>query len=145
MVSLSCIARTRDVGNDVCRHQERIYPLPSKTSRLNLFHNLRFLDLTLVFFLSRFLDSCMSLNRFRLRMAEEISKTKLGSSASVSDSSAASAATNAAKSRWKILWPSSLRWIPTSTDNIIAAENRLLSILKYVTFMDFYRDGLIKD
>ncbi|XP_056859162.1 1-acylglycerol-3-phosphate O-acyltransferase [Raphanus sativus] len=74
----------------------------------------------------------MSLNRFRLRMAEEISKTKLGSSSSSSASAAAaaSAATNAAKSRWKIVWPNSLRWIPTSTDNIIAAENRLLSILK---------------
>jgi len=77
----------------------------------------------------------MNLTRFasRLRMAEEISKTKVGSSstASVADSSAAaSAATNAAKSRWKILWPNSLRWIPTSTDYIIAAEKRLLSILK---------------
>lgn len=81
----------------------------------------------------------MSLNRFRLRMAEEISKTKLGSSSSstaaVADSSAAAAAaTNAAKSRWKILWPNSLRWVPTSTDYIIAAEKRLLSILKY-TFL----------
>jgi hypothetical protein len=28
------------------------------------------------------------------------------------------------------LWPNSLRWIPTSTDYIIAAEKRLLSILK---------------
>lgn len=79
----------------------------------------------------------MNLSRFasRLRMAEEISK-KVGSSstASVADSSAAtSAATNAAKSRWKILWPNSLRWIPTSTDYIIAAEKRLLSILKYIS------------
>ncbi|CAH2078101.1 unnamed protein product, partial [Thlaspi arvense] len=31
---------------------------------------------------------------------------------------------------WKILWPNSLRWVPTSTDFIIAAEKRLLSILK---------------
>ncbi|KAF3488179.1 hypothetical protein F2Q69_00057304 [Brassica cretica] len=54
-------------------------------------------------------------------MAEEISK-------STGDSSAA---TNAAKSKWKILRPNSLRWIPTSTDNTIAAEKRLLSILKY--------------
>ncbi|KAF3488596.1 hypothetical protein F2Q69_00057306 [Brassica cretica] len=57
-------------------------------------------------------------------MAEEISK-------SAGDSSAATAAaTNAAKSKWKILRPNSLRWIPTSTDNTIAAEKRLLSILK---------------
>lgn len=81
-------------------------------------------------------------------MAEEVSTKKFGSSAtaSVADSSAAtSAATNAAKSRWKILWPNSLRWIPTSTDYIIAAEKRLLSILKYiflsfpfVSSLDFY-------
>ncbi|KFK29071.1 hypothetical protein AALP_AA7G084800 [Arabis alpina] len=63
-------------------------------------------------------------------MAEEIAKTTKLGSASVADSSAASAATTAAKSRWKILWPNSLRWIPTSTDYIIAAEKRLLSILK---------------
>jgi pimeloyl-ACP methyl ester carboxylesterase len=28
------------------------------------------------------------------------------------------------------VWPSALRWIPTSTDRIIAAEKRLLSVLK---------------
>ncbi|XP_057435022.1 probable 1-acylglycerol-3-phosphate O-acyltransferase [Lotus japonicus] len=32
------------------------------------------------------------------------------------------------KSFWS--WPSSLRWIPTSTDHVIAAEKRLLSIIK---------------
>ncbi|XP_042035846.1 probable 1-acylglycerol-3-phosphate O-acyltransferase [Salvia splendens] len=42
------------------------------------------------------------------------------------NSSAAVTAT--AKSR--SLWPSVLRWIPTSTDHIIAAEKRLLSLLK---------------
>ncbi|CAN8230767.1 unnamed protein product [Cochlearia groenlandica] len=62
----------------------------------------------------------MNLNRFASRMSEEISKTNLASSSSSS----------AAKSRWKMLWPNSLRWIPTSTDYIIAAEKRLLSILK---------------
>lgn len=64
----------------------------------------------------------MSLLRSRwwsssLRMAEEISKSaELGSSSA------------AAKSR--SLWPSVLRWIPTSTDHIIAAEKRLLSLVK---------------
>jgi len=29
------------------------------------------------------------------------------------------------------VWPPALRWIPTSTDRIIAAEKRLLSIVKY--------------
>ncbi|PON93825.1 Epoxide hydrolase-like [Trema orientale] len=50
-------------------------------------------------------------------MAEEMSK-----------SASATATTSAAKSR--SLWPSVLRWIPTSTDHIIASENRLLSIVK---------------
>ncbi|KAF8405333.1 hypothetical protein HHK36_010237 [Tetracentron sinense] len=49
------------------------------------------------------------------RMAEEISKTE-----------AESVATSG--SRWA--WPSLLRWIPTSTDHIIAAEKRLLSIIQ---------------
>ncbi|KZV48519.1 putative 1-acylglycerol-3-phosphate O-acyltransferase [Dorcoceras hygrometricum] len=43
-------------------------------------------------------------------------------------SSAATTAVAAAKRR--SLWPSVLRWIPTSTDHIIAAEKRLLSIIK---------------
>ncbi|KAI4336816.1 hypothetical protein L6164_015296 [Bauhinia variegata] len=50
-------------------------------------------------------------------MAEEISKSDLGSSA-----------TSAAKT--SLFWPSVLRWIPTSTDHIIAAEKRLLSLVK---------------
>ncbi|CAK9148247.1 unnamed protein product [Ilex paraguariensis] len=47
------------------------------------------------------------------RMAEEISS---------------STATTTIKKR--SLWPSVLRWIPTSTDHIIAAEKRLLSTIK---------------
>ncbi|OMO87471.1 Alpha/beta hydrolase-1 [Corchorus capsularis] len=50
-------------------------------------------------------------------MAEEISKAELQSSESTF-----------AKTR--SLWPSVLRWIPTSTDRIIAAEKRLLSLVK---------------
>ncbi|XP_010271460.1 PREDICTED: probable 1-acylglycerol-3-phosphate O-acyltransferase [Nelumbo nucifera] len=50
-------------------------------------------------------------------MAEEISKADVESSAA---------------STWKrrLVWPSVLRWIPTSTDHIIAAEKRLLSLVK---------------
>lgn len=42
---------------------------------------------------------------------------------------ASAAATTLTKK--KSLWPSVLRWIPTSTDHIIAAEKRLLSLAKY--------------
>ncbi|CAL0318988.1 unnamed protein product [Lupinus luteus] len=50
------------------------------------------------------------------RMAQEIRKNDVGLSSSRSSS--------------RRLWPSVLRWIPTSTDHIIASEKRLLSILK---------------
>ncbi|XP_006854859.2 probable 1-acylglycerol-3-phosphate O-acyltransferase [Amborella trichopoda] len=49
-----------------------------------------------------------------VKMAEEISR--------------ANAESAAIKSR--SLWPSILRWIPTSTDHIIASEKRLLSVVK---------------
>nr|KJB58137.1 hypothetical protein B456_009G196500 [Gossypium raimondii] len=51
------------------------------------------------------------------KMAEEINKSEIRSSPSI-----------IAKSR--SLWPSVLRWIPTSTDHIIASEKRLLSLVK---------------
>ncbi|OIV96318.1 hypothetical protein TanjilG_09745 [Lupinus angustifolius] len=51
------------------------------------------------------------------RMAQEIRKNDVGLSSSSSSSS-------------RRLWPSVLRWIPTSTDHIIDSEKRLLSILK---------------
>jgi abhydrolase domain-containing protein 5 len=50
-------------------------------------------------------------------MAEEIRSAEMGSAT----------ATAAKKGS---LWPSVLRWIPTSTDHIIAAEKRLLSLVK---------------
>ncbi|KAI3464878.1 hypothetical protein Pfo_021541 [Paulownia fortunei] len=53
------------------------------------------------------------------KMAEEISS-----------SAAAAATTTAATTKRRSLWPSVLRWIPTSTDHIIAAEKRLLSLVK---------------
>lgn len=40
-----------------------------------------------------------------------------------------SSATADGAKRWSF-WPSSLRWIPTSTDHIIAAEKRLLSLVR---------------
>ncbi|KAH9758955.1 putative 1-acylglycerol-3-phosphate O-acyltransferase [Citrus sinensis] len=58
-------------------------------------------------------------------MAEEISKSELRSSAAATSTPSSS---TTAKSRWS--WPSVLRWIPTSTNHIIAAEKRLLSIIK---------------
>ncbi|KAI4388467.1 hypothetical protein MLD38_000789 [Melastoma candidum] len=54
------------------------------------------------------------------KMAEGFSKSDLRSSPAAEASS-----TNARS--W---WPSLLRWIPTSTDHIIAAEKRLLSLVK---------------
>ncbi|GMY28312.1 probable 1-acylglycerol-3-phosphate O-acyltransferase [Fagus crenata] len=60
------------------------------------------------------------MNPLRLRwskMAEEIRNAEIGSAT----------ATAAKKGS---LWPSVLRWIPTSTDHIIAAEKRLLSLVK---------------
>ncbi|KAK6118878.1 hypothetical protein DH2020_047384 [Rehmannia glutinosa] len=50
------------------------------------------------------------------KMAEEINSS--------------STATAAATAERRSLWPSVLRWIPTSTDHIIAAEKRLLSLLR---------------
>ncbi|KAL2504026.1 1-acylglycerol-3-phosphate O-acyltransferase [Abeliophyllum distichum] len=46
------------------------------------------------------------------------------------DFSASVAATTATNRKKRSLWPSVLRWIPTSTDHIIAAEKRLLSVIK---------------
>ncbi|KAM5583905.1 hypothetical protein ABKV19_003670 [Rosa sericea] len=63
----------------------------------------------------------MNLRRLSSRMAEEISR-----STAVELRPSASTAT---KSKSKSLWPSLLRWIPTSTDHIIAAEKRLLSLV----------------
>lgn len=59
------------------------------------------------------------------KMAEEIGKSELRSSAAATSTPSSS---TTAKSRWS--WPSLLRWIPTSTNHIIAAEERLLSIIK---------------
>ncbi|XP_022997014.1 probable 1-acylglycerol-3-phosphate O-acyltransferase [Cucurbita maxima] len=66
----------------------------------------------------------MTINRLRIsssfaRMAEEISKAELRTATSAAE-----------KAQSRSLWPSVLRWIPTSTDHIIAAEKRLLSLVK---------------
>ncbi|KAJ0754863.1 putative 1-acylglycerol-3-phosphate O-acyltransferase [Helianthus annuus] len=47
-----------------------------------------------------------------------------------SSAAATAAATTATSRSKKSLWPSVLRWIPSSTDHIINAEKRLLSIVK---------------
>ncbi|XP_042507070.1 probable 1-acylglycerol-3-phosphate O-acyltransferase isoform X3 [Macadamia integrifolia] len=54
------------------------------------------------------------------RMAEEFSKAEVH----------ATATSSASRSKRNWAWPSVLRWIPTSTDHIIASENRLLSLVK---------------
>lgn len=43
---------------------------------------------------------------------------------------AAAAAAEERSAKARSLWPSVLRWIPTSTDHVIAAEKRLLSLVK---------------
>ncbi|KAF8022757.1 hypothetical protein BT93_F0309 [Corymbia citriodora subsp. variegata] len=68
----------------------------------------------------------MNLSRLRWsssiqRMAENVANAELGAAAAV-------AAEKPSKAR--SFWPSVLRWIPTSTDRIIAAEKRLLSLVK---------------
>ncbi|KAM7273913.1 hypothetical protein ACFE04_028577 [Oxalis oulophora] len=55
-------------------------------------------------------------------MGEEIAKHDL-------QSPATSAAAAAATTNWRWMWPSVLRWIPTSTEHIVSAEKRLLSSL----------------
>ncbi|ESW32691.1 hypothetical protein PHAVU_001G009400 [Phaseolus vulgaris] len=60
-------------------------------------------------------------SRWFMRMAENIGKSNLESSA---------AASSASTTTSRGFWPSVLRWIPTSTDHIINAEKRLLSLVK---------------
>ncbi|KAK3001445.1 hypothetical protein RJ639_022271 [Escallonia herrerae] len=45
-------------------------------------------------------------------------------------SSSSAAATTTRTTAKRSLWPSVLRWIPSSTDHIIASEKRLLSLVK---------------
>eukprot|EP00268_Persea_americana_P045339 TRINITY_DN4619_c0_g1_i2.p1 TRINITY_DN4619_c0_g1~~TRINITY_DN4619_c0_g1_i2.p1 ORF type:complete len:425 (+),score=67.80 TRINITY_DN4619_c0_g1_i2:274-1548(+) len=67
--------------------------------------------------------------RFRLSMAEaeEISST---TTTKVNIESVAIPSKDSSSSSSRSLWPSVFRWIPTSTDHIIAAEKRLLSLVK---------------
>ncbi|KAJ6931779.1 1-acylglycerol-3-phosphate O-acyltransferase-like isoform X2 [Populus alba x Populus x berolinensis] len=67
------------------------------------------------------------MNLFRSRVSSSIVSTmgeELGSSAS------ASTATSSSQAKTRSIWPSTLRWIPTSTDHVIAAEKRLFSLVK---------------
>ncbi|CAN6539285.1 unnamed protein product [Malus baccata var. baccata] len=74
----------------------------------------------------------MNLRRIPSRMAGEISRsaeqrTSPAAVAAAYESDAVAAAVNP---KSKSFWPSVFRWIPTSTDKIIAAEKRLLSLVK---------------
>jgi hypothetical protein len=64
------------------------------------------------------------------RMAAEEMR-RASATTAVAATAEAAAAEAPAGSRWARLWPPALRWIPTSTDRIIAAEKRLLSVVKY--------------
>lgn len=59
-------------------------------------------------------------------MSEELSTT----AAAAATVATTSASTVTRPSSSKSLWPSVLRWIPTSTDHIIESEKRLLSLIK---------------
>ncbi|GMH17468.1 hypothetical protein Nepgr_019309 [Nepenthes gracilis] len=61
-------------------------------------------------------------------MAEEISKASVRAEVGAEAATAAATTTKKSKSRW--MWPSVLRWIPTSTEHIIASEQRLLSFVR---------------
>lgn len=63
------------------------------------------------------------------RMAAE--EMRRASASTATAEMPASPAPAQAGSRWARVWPRALRWIPTSTDRIIAAEKRLLTIVKY--------------
>lgn len=63
--------------------------------------------------------------------AEELRRASASTAAVATATAEVPAAPAQAGSRWARVWPSALRWIPTSTDRIIAAEKRLLSIVKY--------------
>ncbi|KAL9358080.1 hypothetical protein Peur_051333 [Populus x canadensis] len=67
------------------------------------------------------------MNPFRSRVSSSIVSNmgeEQGSSASVST------ATSSSRAKTRSTWPSILRWIPTSTDHVIAAEKRLFSLVK---------------
>jgi len=77
---------------------------------------------TLSWFVCYWMNAIRS--RWFMRMAEDLGKSNLESSAA--------AAVSASTTTSRRFWPSVLRWIPTSTDHIINSEKRLLSLVKYV-------------
>ncbi|XP_050214212.1 probable 1-acylglycerol-3-phosphate O-acyltransferase [Mercurialis annua] len=73
----------------------------------------------------------MKLLRPQLKLPRLSSSPKSSKMAEAAAAAATSTSTPASKwAKTRNLWPSILRWIPTSTDHIIAAENRLLSLVK---------------
>ncbi|KAG5543099.1 hypothetical protein RHGRI_015994 [Rhododendron griersonianum] len=63
-------------------------------------------------------------------MSEELSAAATAAAAAAASAATTSTSTVVTKTSSKSLWPNVLRWIPTSTDHIIASEKRLLSIVK---------------
>lgn len=61
-------------------------------------------------------------------MAEEVNSSSPAAASTTTASTVAAA--GRAKSSTRFLWPSVLRWIPTSTDHILASEKRLLALVK---------------
>ncbi|XP_021759852.1 probable 1-acylglycerol-3-phosphate O-acyltransferase [Chenopodium quinoa] len=65
----------------------------------------------------------------KIAMAEEL-RTAAAATATATGAATAAQTTVDSNGRKKWTWPSLLRWIPTSTDHIIASEKRLLSLVK---------------
>lgn len=63
-------------------------------------------------------------------MAEEIRAAAAATATATGTATTATETTSSSSGSKKWTWPSLLRWIPTSTDHIIASEKRLLSLVK---------------
>ncbi|XP_071702474.1 probable 1-acylglycerol-3-phosphate O-acyltransferase [Rutidosis leptorrhynchoides] len=63
-------------------------------------------------------------------MAEEINSSAPATATVTATVTATASSLSSTPSTKKSLWPSVLRWIPTSADHIISAEKRLLSLVK---------------
>lgn len=64
----------------------------------------------------------------KIIMAEELRSTAAATATATGVANAAQTTSSGGGKKWT--WPSLLRWIPTSTDHIIASEKRLLSLIK---------------
>lgn len=73
-------------------------------------------------------------------MAEELRTAAAATATATAAATPAETTTSAGGKKWT--WPSLLRWIPTSTDHIIASEKRLLSLVKYAVLSSFSLQNL---